>query len=135
MASSNDQLTWNSLNDKEREIFQEVCNTLVDETFICQLKYDTRKGRTYKNDEYYYAKKFLPLLKNYFGRVGWEVKHDDLYRAVMLRRPNSKGSRLSSYTTLFLFGCRLIFDDELQMTGNSEAVACSESKVIEKLAT
>ncbi|MCF0261063.1 MAG: DUF4194 domain-containing protein [Erysipelotrichaceae bacterium] len=135
MAVSTNEISWSSLNDRDQELFARVCNELTDHTFICQLKYDTRKGRTIKNDDYYYAKKFLPILKEQYARMGWEIKHDEFYRAVMLRRPNHLNSRLSSYTTLFVFGCRLVFDDAVRETGNSEAVDCTESKVIEKLTT
>jgi hypothetical protein len=91
---------------------------------------------TLPNRDYQAVSRFFDLLRDYFDLSGWRLEKDDNYGIISLSsRYDHNRFRLDRFTTLFLYMCRLIYEEKRKDAGAYKAVPTSTTDVVERMRT
>ena len=86
------QESYEKFNDKEKQMFSNICNQLLFNNFLSKDKKDTK-------DAYYFVLNYKRMFDEYFEVMGWEVILSTENGAIQLYNRNNKKCEL------YFFGC------------------------------
>jgi hypothetical protein len=91
---------------------------------------------TLPNRDYQTVSRLFDLFKEYFSLSGWRLERDDNYGIIALSNYYDHNRfRLDRFATLFLYMCRLIYEEKREDAGAYKAVISGTAEVIEKMRT
>ena len=131
---------WNNeyeaLTANEKNEFTRIANHLLSHTYLTKNSYDPSRGMTLPNRDYQIATRFFSLLEEYFSVSGWRLDKDDIYGFMSLINIHDNNRfRMDQFTTLFLYTCRLIYEEQRENANSFHAVLTSTSDIIQKMTT
>ena len=129
---------WNKdyedLTSGEKDEFRRIANYLLSHTYLTKYKYVPTEQMTLPNKDYQTATRFYGILNDYFEITGWRLNRDDNYGFMSLTNIfDHNRYRLEQFTTLFLYTCRLIYEEKRKDASSFHTVSTSTSEVIEKM--
>ena len=131
---------WNEDYDKlsvyEKGEFSRIANYLLSHTYMVRFVYDSSKQITLPSGDYQMAVRLYSLLKDYFSVTGWKLEKDDTYGMLsLINIYDHNRLRIDRFTTLFLYTCRLIYEEERENINRYHIVKTNTQTVIEKMRT
>ena len=131
---------WNeayeALNSGEKDEFRRIGNYLLSHTYLTRYKYDTTEQMTLPNKDYQLANRFFSPLCDYFEITGWRLSRDDNYGYMsLINAYDHNRYRFEQFTTLFLYTCRLIYEERREQASSFHTVCTSTSEIVEKMNT
>jgi hypothetical protein len=91
---------------------------------------------TLANKDYQLAVRFFNLLQEYFSVTGWRLDKDDNYGYMsLINIYDNNHYRMDQFTTLFLYTCRLIYEEQREQDNSFHTVFTSTHDIVEKMKT
>lgn len=127
---------YESLNSNDKNEFRRIANHLLSHTYLTKYSYHASKQMTLPNRDYQLTSKFFSLLEKYFSVTGWRLDKDDNYGFISLVSIyDNNHYRMDQFTTLFLYTCRLIYEEQREQSSSFHTVLTSTSDIVEKMKT
>ncbi|KUO70320.1 MAG: hypothetical protein APF81_06790 [Desulfosporosinus sp. BRH_c37] len=129
---------WNeqfeALSSYERGEFRRLANYLLSHTYMVRYEYQPSQQMTLPNAEYQMAARLFPVLRDYFTVTGWQLEKDDNYGIISLFNIYDHNRlRIDRFTTLFLYTCRLIYEEQREQASSFHMVKTDTQTVVEKM--
>jgi hypothetical protein len=126
---------YEGLSSREKDDFRRMANYLLSHGYVVRYEYDTAEEITRPNNDYRTVVHLYRLLKEYFACAGWRLERDDGYGVISLTNEFAHNHlRLDRFTTLFLYVCRLIYEERREQSGQFDMVLTSTREVVDKMA-
>jgi hypothetical protein len=127
---------YEKLNSSEKEDFRRLANYLLSHTYMSRSEYQPSRRMTLPNRDYQTVSRLFDLFREYFALSGWRLEKDDNYGVISLyNHYDHNRFRLDRFTTLFLYMCRLIYEEKREDAGAYKTVPSGTAEVIEKMRT
>lgn len=127
---------YDKLSVYEKGEFSRIANYLLSHTYMVRFEYDSSEQITLPNSDYQMATRLYSLLKDYFSVTGWKLEKDDNYGMIsLINIYDHNRLRIDRFTTLFLYTCRLIYEEERENANGYHIVKTDTQTVIEKMRT
>ena len=127
---------YEKLSAYEKEEFRRISNYLLSHTYMVRYIYDASEQMTLPNRDYQMATRLFSLLFDYFTVTGWRLEKDDNYGMMSLINIfDNNRLRIDRFTTLFLYTCRLIYEEEREHSNNFHIIKTDTQTVVEKMRT
>ncbi|MDR1193976.1 MAG: DUF4194 domain-containing protein [Peptococcaceae bacterium] len=127
---------YEALNSYEQGEFRRIGNYLLSHTYLTRYNYRPSEQMTLPNKDYQLATRFFSILLEYFKLTGWSLNKDDNYGYMSLtNKYDHNRYRLDQFTTLFLYTCRLIYEERREQASSFHTVPASTLDVIQKMTT
>jgi hypothetical protein len=131
---------WNedyeALSNGDKDEFSRIGNYLLSHTYLTRYNYVPSEQMTLPNKDYQIAVRFFTLLCEYFEITGWQLCRDDNYGFMsLINKYDHNRYRLEQFTTLFLYACRLIYEEKREQSNSFHTVCSSTSDIIDKMTT
>jgi hypothetical protein len=129
---------WNekyeALSNYEKGEFRRLCNYLLSHTYLVREVYKSDKQWTEPSNDYRMVNRMFDIMKEYFAVAGWKLEKDENYGVIsLINSYDHNRLRIDRFTTLFLYTCRLIYEEERDKGGNSQIVRTDTGAVVEKM--
>jgi len=115
--------SYEKFNDKEKQMFSNVCNQLLFNNFLSKDKKDTK-------DAYYFVLNYKRMFDEYFEVMGWEVILSTENGAIQLyNRSNKNMLRLKKNESIILIILRILYQEKVTSytdSGNTVSVKVDE---------
>ena len=112
---------FEALSAYEKGEFRRIGNYMLSHTYMVRYMYDPTKQMTLPNSDY-------------FEVTGWRLEKDDTYGMLSLINTfDHNRLRIDRFTTLFLYTCRLIYEEEREHTNDFHVVRTDTQTVVEKM--
>ena len=126
---------YEQLNSFEKGEFRRIANYLLSHTYLNRYKYQPAEVMTLPNRDYQYATRLFSLLEEYFAISGWRLEKDDIYGVISLTNIyDNNRFRLDQFTTLFLYTCRLIYEEQRENASSFHSVMTNTNEIVQKMA-
>ena len=127
---------YENLNAYEKGEFRRLGNYLLSHTYMVRFTYDPSEETTLPNADYNMVMRLFEALQEYFEATGWRLSKDDDYGIVsLISEYDNNRFRLDKFTTLFLYVCRLIYEENRENENSYHVVKTDTSSVVEKMKT
>jgi hypothetical protein len=127
---------YEKLNSSEKDDFRRLANYLLSHTYMARYEYQPSQKMTLPNRDYQTVSRLFDLFRDYFDLSGWRLEKDDNYGVISLYNYYDHNRfRLDRFTTLFLYMCRLIYEEKREDAGMYKTVMTGTAEVIEKMRT
>jgi hypothetical protein len=129
---------WNEdyelLNSNDKNEFRRIANYMLSHTYLTRFKYQPSQKMTLPNKDFQLAIRFFSLLEEYFSVSGWRLEKDDIYGFMsLINLYDHNRFRMDQFTTLFLYTCRLIYEEQREQATSFHTVLTSTYDIIEKM--
>lgn len=125
---------YEALNSYDKGEFRRIGNYLLSHTYLVRYSYRPSEQMTLANRDYQLAVRFFTILREYFSLTGWHLEKDDNYGYMsLINTYDHNRYRLDQFTTLFLYTCRLIYEEEREQASSYYTVCTSTKDVIQKM--
>jgi hypothetical protein len=129
---------WNekyeALSNYEKGEFRRICNYLLSHTYIVRDLYKPDKQWTEPNNDYRMINRLFECMREYFLVAGWRLEKDDNYGVVsLINEFDHNRLRIDRFTTLFLYTCRLIYEEGREQGDNLLIVRTDTGSIVEKM--
>ena len=105
-------------------------------TYMVRFTYEPGEETTLPNADYNMVMRLFEALQEYFEATGWRLSKDDDYGIVsLISEYDNNRYRLDKFTTLFLYVCRLIYEENRENENSYHVVKTDTSSVVEKMKT
>ncbi|MDR2795876.1 MAG: DUF4194 domain-containing protein [Spirochaetaceae bacterium] len=127
---------YEKLSGSEKEDFRRLANYLLSHTYMARHEYQPSQHMTLPNPDYQAVSRHFNLFKEYFELSGWRLEKDDNYGVISISNDYEHNrAHLNRFTTLFLYMCRLIYEERREDAGTYKAVPANTAEVVEKMRT
>ena len=127
---------YNALSNYEKGEFRRIANYLLSHTYLTRHSYQPSGQMTLPNRDYQIANRFFGLLSEYFDVTGWQLDKNDIYGYIsLINIYDNNRFRMDQFTTLFLYTCRLIYEEQREQASSFHTVLTSTHDIIQKMAT
>lgn len=129
---------WNEEYEKltsyEKGEFRRIANYLLSHTYMVRFTYDSGKEMTLPNSDYSMLVRLFSVLQEYFEVTGWKLEKDDDYGIVsLISEFDNNRFKLNRFTTIFLYVCRLIYEENRENENSYHIVKTDTAAVVEKM--
>lgn len=108
---------WNEeykkLSSYEKGEFQRLSNYLLSHTYLARYEYQSNQQMTMPSSDY-------RMVSRLFSVSGWKLEKEDNYGVISrINIYDHNRLRVDRFTTLFLYICRLIYEEHREKSGQS----------------
>lgn len=126
--------TYEALSNYEKGEFRRLCNYLMSHTYLVRDVYKPEKQWTEPSNDYRLVTRMFECMHDYFAVSGWKLEKDDNYGVISLvSEYDHNRTRLDMFTTLFLYTCRLIYEEGREQVSNHNVVRTDTAAIVEKM--
>ncbi|MDR1927285.1 MAG: DUF4194 domain-containing protein [Oscillospiraceae bacterium] len=126
--------TYEALSNYEKGEFRRLCNYLLSHTYLVRDVYKPDKQWTEPNSDFRMVNRLFDCMRDYFALSGWKLERDDNYGVIALFNEYGHNRlRIDRFTTLFLYTCRLIYEEGREQGDNLHIVRTDTGAIVEKM--
>ena len=126
--------TYEALSNYEKGEFRRICNYLLSHTYIVRDVYKPDKQWTEPNNYYRMIIRLFECMREYFSVSGWKLEKDDNYGVIsLINEFDHNRLRIDRFTTLFLYTCRLVYEEGREQGDNLNIVRTDTGAIVEKM--
>jgi hypothetical protein len=127
---------YEALNNSEKDEMRRIGNYLLSHTYLTRFKYAPSEQMTLPNKDYQIASRLFTILQEYFAITGWQLNKDDNYGFIsLISKYDHNHFRMEQFTTLFLYTCRLVYEEQREHANSFHTVCTSTTDIVNKMAT
>lgn len=133
-------MKWNerydALTSFEKGEFRRLANYLFSHTYLIRDTYLPEKQWMEPSGDYRLVSRHFEIFQEYFAVSGWILDKDDNYGVISLTNEYDHNRlRIDRFTTLFLYTCRLVYEEEREAGDNLYVVRTDTAALVEKMRT
>jgi hypothetical protein len=126
--------TYEALGNYEKGEFRRLGNYLLAHTYIVRDVYKPDRQWTEPNSDYRMVNRLFECMQEYFSVSGWKLEKDDNYGVIsLISEFDHNRLRIDRFTTLFLYICRLIYEEGREQGDNLHIVRTDTGTIVEKM--
>lgn len=126
--------TFEALSNYDKGEFRRLANYLLSHTYLVRDVYKPDKQWTEPNGDYRMVNRLFDCMRDYFSASGWKLEKDDNYGIISLTNEYDHNRlRIDRFTTLFLYTCRLIYEEGREQGDNLHIVRTDTGAIVEKM--
>jgi len=126
--------TYESLSNYDKGEFRRLCNYLLSHTYLVRDVYKPDKQWTEPNGDFRLVNRLFDCIRDYFALSGWKLERDDNYGVISLANEYGHNRlRIDRFTTLFLYTCRLMYEEGREQGDNLHIVRTDTGAIVEKM--
>ncbi|GHU43804.1 hypothetical protein FACS1894111_10020 [Clostridia bacterium] len=126
--------TFNALSNYDKGEFRRLTNYLLSHTYLVRDVYKPDKQWTEPGNDFRLVSRLFDCMRDYFSVSGWRLEKDDTYGVIsLINEFDQNRLRMDRFTTLFLYTCRLIYEEEREQGGSLHIVRTDTSAIVEKM--
>ncbi|HEY5556242.1 DUF4194 domain-containing protein [Acetobacterium sp.] len=127
---------FEALSNFEKGEFRRLANYLLSHTYLVRDVYKPDKQWTEPNGDYRMVNRLFECMRDYFSASGWKLGKDDNYGVIsLINEYDHNRLRMDRFTTLFLYTCRLMYEEGREQGDNLHIVRTDTGTIIEKMRT
>lgn len=132
---------WNekyeALSNYDKGEFRRLVNFLLSHTYLVRDVYNASKQYTEINYDFRMVTRLFDVMSEYLAVAGWKLSVDSNYGVVSLVNEfdNNRYRDMDRFTTLFLYVCRLVYEESRAEGDSLHIVKTDTSAIIEKMRT
>ncbi|MDR2571635.1 MAG: DUF4194 domain-containing protein [Oscillospiraceae bacterium] len=131
---------WNemyeALSNYDKGEFRRLCNYLLSHTYMVRDTYKPEKQWTEPSNDYRNVNRLFECMREYFVISGWRLEKDDNYGVIsLINEFDHNRVRFDRFTTLFLYTCRLIYEEGREQGDSRYIVRTDTAAIVEKMRT
>lgn len=120
-------------SDKDMEMFRQVCNQLLGQTFIIRSLYKKDAPQA-NNPAYLFLARHYETVKAYLSLIDWELhKEETAGYFFVVNTQDANRCTFDKQTTIILLTLRILFDEAYEKATMFQDVLCHVSDLLEKL--
>lgn len=128
--------TYEALSNYDKGEFRRLANYLLSHTYLVRDVYKPDKQWTEPNSDYRMVNRLFECMRDYFSMSGWKLEKDDNYGVIsLINEYDHNRLRMDRFTTLFLYTCRLIYEEGREQGDNLHIVRTDTGSIVEKMRT
>jgi hypothetical protein len=128
--------SYEALSNYEKGEFRRLCNYLLSHTYMVRDVYKQDKQWTEPSNDYRMVNRLFECMREYFMISGWRLEKDDNYGVIsLINEFDHNRVRFDRFTTLFLYTCRLIYEEGREQGDNRYIVRTDTAAIVEKMRT
>lgn len=129
---------WNEdfekLSSYEKGEFRRLSNYLLSHTYLVRYEYQSSQKMTMPSSDYTMVSRLFSVMQEYFSVSGWRLEKDDNYGVIsLINIYDHNRLRVDRFTTLFLYTCRLIYEEHREESGQFHTVRTDTQTIVEKM--
>jgi hypothetical protein len=125
---------YEALSTYEKGEFRRLANYLLSHTYMVRYEYQPSQQMTLPNADYQMSTRLFTVMRDYFAVTGWQLEKDDNYGIIsLINIYDHNRLRIDRFTTLFLYTCRLIYEEEREQASSFHTVKTDTQTVVEKM--
>lgn len=129
---------WNEeyekLSSYEKGEFRRLSNYLLSHTYLVRYEYQSGQQMTMPSSDYTMVSRLFPVMQEYFSVSGWKLEKEDNYGVIsLINIYDHNRLRVDRFTTLFLYTCRLIYEEHREESGQFHTVRTDTQTIVEKM--
>ena len=125
---------YESLKSYDKGELRRLANYLLSHTYLVRDVYNPNKQYSEPNNDYRMVSRHFDCLQGYFEISGWKLEKDDNYGVIsLINQFDHNRLRIDRLTTLFLYTCRLIYEEGREQGDNLRIVRTDTATIIEKM--
>lgn len=129
---------WNEdfekLSSYEKGEFRRLSNYLLSHTYLVRYEYQSSQKMTMPSSDYTMISRLFSVMQEYFSVSGWKLEKDDNYGVMsLINIYDHNRLRVDRFTTLFLYTCRLIYEEHREESGQFHTVRTDTQTIVEKM--
>ena len=125
---------YSALTNYEKGEFRRLCNHLLSHTYLVRDVYKPDKQWTEPSNDYRLVTRLFDCMREYFSVSGWKLEKNDNYGVIsLINEFDHNRTRFGIFTTLFLYTCRLIYEEGREQGSNSNVVRSDTGSIVEKM--
>lgn len=129
---------WNEeyekLSSYEKGEFRRLSNYLLSHTYLVRYEYQSGQQMTMPSSDYTMVSRLFSVMQEYFSISGWKLEKEDNYGVIsLINIYDHNRLRVDRFTTLFLYTCRLIYEEHREESGQFHTVRTDTQTVVEKM--
>jgi len=126
--------TYGALSNADKGEFRRLCNYLLSHTYLVRDVYRPDKQWTEPSGDYRTVLRLFDVMREYYSVSGWRLERDDNYGVISLSNEfDHNRTRIDRFTTLFLYTCRLIYEEGRQQGDSQLIVRTDTGSIVEKM--
>jgi hypothetical protein len=126
--------TYEALSSYEKGEFRRLCNYLLSHIYLVRDVYKPDKQWTEPSGDYRMVSRLFACMRDYFSVTGWKLEKDDNYGVIsLINEYDHNRLRIDRFTTLFLYTCRLIYEEGREQGDNLHIVRTDTGVIVEKM--
>lgn len=125
---------YDALSSYEKGELRRLANYLLSHTYMVRYEYQPSQQMTLPNADYQMAMRLFSVMRDYFTVTGWQLEKDDNYGIMsLINIYDHNRLRIDRFTTLFMYTCRLIYEEEREQASSFHTVKTDTQTVVEKM--
>ena len=125
---------YEALSNNEKGEFRRLCNYLLSHTYLVRDIYKPDKQWMATNSDYRMVDRMFECMREYFSFSGWKLEKDENYGVItLINEFDHNRLRIDRFTTLFLYTCRLIYEEDREKGDNLNIVRTDTASIVEKM--
>ena len=125
---------FEKLSSYEKGEFRRLSNYLLSHTYLVRYEYQSSQKMTMPSSDYTLVSRLFSVMQEYFSVSGWKLEKDDNYGVIsLINIYDHNRLRVDRFTTLFLYTCRLIYEEHREESGQFHTVRTDTQTMVEKM--
>lgn len=125
---------FEKLSSYEKGEFRRLSNYLLSHTYLVRYEYQSSQKMTMPSSDYTMVSRLFSVMQEYFSVSGWKLEKDDNYGVIsLINIYDHNRLRVDRFTTLFLYTCRLIYEEHREESGQFHTVRTDTQTIVEKM--
>lgn len=122
------------LSSYEKGEFRRLSNYLLSHTYLVRYEYQSSQKMTMPSSDYTMISRLFSVMQEYFSVSGWKLEKDNNYGVIsLINIYDHNRLRVDRFTTLFLYTCRLIYEEHREESGQFHTVRTDTQTIVEKM--
>lgn len=122
------------LSSYEKGEFRRLSNYLLSHTYLVRYEYQSSQKMTMPSSDYTMVSRLFSVMQEYFSVSGWKLEKDDNYGVIsLINIYDHNRLRVDRFTTLFLYTCRLIYEEHREESGQFHTIRTDTQTIVEKM--
>lgn len=125
---------FEKLSSYEKGEFRRLSNYLLSHTYLVRYECQSSQKMTMPSSDYTMISRLFSVMQEYFSVSGWKLEKDDNYGVIsLINIYDHNRLRVDRFTTLFLYTCRLIYEEHREESGQFHTVRTDTQTIVEKM--
>ncbi len=124
---------YDELAEEERLQVTEVIQTLYDQTYVLERKYDKKTERFVANRDYRLCERHMEFLQAYFKIAGVELRENRQFGVFYLQGMDVIGEKLSRIATLYVLILKMLYDEKVNLASTAMQIYTTIGEIHDKI--
>ena len=124
---------YDELNEEERLQVTEIIQTLYNQTYVLESKYDKKTERFVMNRDYRLCERHMEFLQEYFKIAGVELRENRQLGIFFLQGTEVIGEKIGRIATLYVLVLKMLYDEKVNLASTTMQITTTIGEIHDKI--